>query len=68
MVYFDVLSSKMQEERSNKVLHSSTGPFSLAFVHTRGTKNLAAGGTQNEKSVQTISPSSWHLGARDLVH
>ena len=32
MVYFDVLSSKMQEEQSNKVLHSSTGPFSIAFV------------------------------------
>ena len=34
MVYFDVLSSKMQEERSNKVLHSSTGPLAFVCPHT----------------------------------
>ena len=32
MMYLDVLSSKMHEERSNKVLNSSDGPFSLTFV------------------------------------
>ena len=29
MMYFNVLSSKMHEEQSNKVLNSSNGPFSL---------------------------------------
>ena len=32
MMYFDVPSSKMQDRGSNKVLNSSTSPFSLAFV------------------------------------
>ena len=32
MMYFDVPSSKMPEERSNKVLNASNGPFSLAVV------------------------------------
>ena len=31
-MYFDVLSSKMQEERCNKVLNSSKGAFPLTFV------------------------------------
>ena len=32
MMYFDVPSSKMPEERSNRVLNASNGPFCLAFV------------------------------------
>ena len=32
MMYFDVPSSKMQVEQSNKVLNSSNGAFSLRFV------------------------------------
>ena len=32
MMYSDVPSSKMHEERSNKVLNSSNGPFSLTFI------------------------------------
>ena len=32
MMYFDVLSTKMHKEQSNKVLNSSISPFSLTFV------------------------------------
>ena len=42
MMYFDVPSLKMQEERSNKVLNSSNGPFSLTFVcRGLGYRNLS---------------------------
>ena len=48
MMFFDVPSSKMQEERSNKVLNSSNGPFSVTFVcpHTCYKKS---GGSRNPK-------------------
>ena len=48
MMYFDVPSSKMQEQRSNKVLNSNNGSFSLTFVcpHTCYKK---AGGSKNPK-------------------
>ena len=48
MVHFDVVSSKMQEQHSNKVLKSSNGPFFLAFVcpHTCYKKS---GGNGNPK-------------------
>ena len=48
MMYFDVPSSKIQEERSNKVLNSSNGPFSVTFVcpHTCHKKS---GGNRNPK-------------------
>ena len=31
MIFYDVLSSKMQQQRSNKMLNSSNGPFSGTF-------------------------------------
>ena len=48
MMYFDVPSSKMQDERSNKVLSSSNGRFSVTFVcpHTCYKKS---GGSRNPK-------------------
>ena len=42
MMYFDVLRSKMHDERSNKVLNYSNGPFSLTFVcPSLGYRNLS---------------------------
>ena len=41
MMYFDVLSSKMQEERPNKVLNSRNGPFSLTFVCPHVYRNVS---------------------------
>ena len=39
MMYFDVRSSKMQEERCNKVLNSSKGALSLTFVRPHVYRN-----------------------------
>ena len=42
MMYSDVLSSKMHEERSNKVFNSSNGPFSLTqYTVTHRYRNVS---------------------------
>ena len=57
MMYFDVPSSKMQEEQSNKVLGASNGPFSLAFVcpHTCQQKFGSSRNPKRKKCTDNIS-------------
>ena len=57
----------MQKSPKSEVGQPLGGEY-IKDNHTHVRKNLAAAATQSEKSVTTISPSSWHLGAWDLVH
>ena len=70
MMYFDVPSSKMPEQRSNKVLDASNGPLSLAFVcpHTCQPNFSSSRNPKRKKCTNKISMTlaPWSPGPSSL--